>query len=192
MVRLAVLGSTRGTHLLTLVNAIQQKRLAATIEVVISNKADALILERAKEHQLPAIFIAPEQLTRDQYDQKIAQTLQRYPIDGIVLVGYMRILSASFIKQWRNKIINVHPSLLPAFAGGMNSDVHRAVLASGVQETGCTVHFVNEIVDSGPILAQKKCAVLPTDTLESLKQRVQNLEAEALVDVLSTDTMFKT
>ena len=182
--KLAVLGSTRGTHLLTLVNAIQQKRLSASIEVVISNKHDALILQRAREHHLPDFFIDPVDLTREQYDQKLSAKLQEFKVDQIVLVGYMRILSANFIAEWQNKIINVHPSLLPAFAGGMNHDVHRAVLESGISETGCTIHRVTDKVDAGPILLQKKCAVLAGDTVESLKNRVQQLEAEALVEVI--------
>ncbi len=172
--RLAILGSTRGTHLLTFIEAIAAKKISATIELVMSNKADALILERAREHGLRAHF--------ENTEQKISEKLHAYNIELIILVGYMKILSGDFIKEWENKIINVHPSLLPAFAGKMSQDVHRAVLESKVKETGCTVHFVTEEVDAGPILIQKKCLVLPDDTVDTLKSRVQQLEKEALVE----------
>src|SRR5688572_9445708 len=107
--KLAVLGSTRGTHLLALINAIQQQRLSASIEVVISNKSDALILQRAREHHLPAFFVDPIGLSRDEHEQIISKKLCEFNIDLVVLVGYMRILSGPFIAAWRNKIINVHP-----------------------------------------------------------------------------------
>jgi phosphoribosylglycinamide formyltransferase-1 len=184
MIRLGILGSTRGTHLVSLVDAISQKKLNAEIVCVISNKKDAYILERAKSYQLPHYFINPHELTRDEYDKKISAFLNENEIDLIVLIGYMRILSAEFVKTWKNKIINIHPSLLPAFAGKMNDDVHRAVLESGVSETGCTAHYVTEQVDCGPILVQKKCVVLPDDTLTSLKQRVQGLEKEVLIEAI--------
>jgi len=181
MLHLAILGSTRGTNMLAIINAIKQKKLAAKIAVVISNKPDALILARAANNNIPAIFVNPTGLTREEYDQQVLAVLREYKIDMIILIGYMRILSADFIAVWKNKIINIHPSLLPAFAGKMDLDVHRAVLASGVTETGCTVHFVTELVDDGPILLQKKCPVFPQDTPESLKERVQQLEGEAFI-----------
>lgn len=181
MLHLAILGSTRGTDMLALIQAIAEKKLSAVIDVVISNKKDAVILKRAAEHKLNAIFLDPINLDRDEYDKKISNVLCQYPIDVIVLIGYMRILSQSFVQAWKDKIINVHPSLLPAFAGGMDQNVHQAVLDAGVQETGCTVHIVTEDLDQGPILIQKKCPVLANDTVETLKQHVQQLEGEALI-----------
>lgn len=184
MKRIAVLGSTRGTNLDALAKAVSQGKLNANIEIVISNKPDAGILERAREHRLRAHFIDPEGLTREQYDQRVHVVLQENQIDLVVLIGYMRILSASFVRAWQHKIINVHPSLLPAFAGKMDLDVHAAVLAAGVLETGCSVHYVTEEVDAGPVILQKTCPVYETDTPESLKARVQALEGAALVEAV--------
>lgn len=191
MIHLGILGSTRGTNMLAILTAIAEQRLAAEIKVVVSNRKDALILSRAIENNLSAEFIDPVNLSRPEYDQKITATLQAHAVDLVVLTGYMRILSANFVSDWENQIINVHPSLLPAFAGKMDLDVHRAVLAEGLQETGCTVHYVTQDVDAGPILLQKKCPVLATDTPESLKERVQQLEGEALVDVIRACELVK-
>ena len=105
-------------------------------------------------------------------------------VDLILLIGYMRILSAPFVNKYKNKILNVHPSLLPAFAGGMDLNVHEEVIKSGVKETGCTIHLVDEGVDSGKIILQKKCFVSPSDTTETLKKKVQKLEGSAWVEVL--------
>ncbi|OGT65537.1 MAG: phosphoribosylglycinamide formyltransferase [Gammaproteobacteria bacterium RIFCSPHIGHO2_12_FULL_45_9] len=183
MLRLGILGSTRGRNLAYLMEAIKQRRLQATIEIVISNKPDALILTRANSYGVKAAFVDPHGLTREQYDAELTKKFSA--VDLIVLIGYMRILSAVFVTEWHHKIINVHPSLLPDFAGGMDLAVHRAVLAAGVKETGCTVHFVTEEVDAGPIVVQQRCPVLSGDTPESLKQRVQALEGEALVEAVN-------
>lgn len=184
MRHLAILGSTRGTDMLAIIEAIKDKRLQAKIEIVVSNKADSGILQHAAEHDLATQFIDARNISRIEYDRTISAVLRVHSIDLIVLIGYMRILSAEFVQEWKNKIINVHPSLLPAFAGSMDHSVHQAVLNAGVKETGCTVHYVTEDVDAGPILIQKKCAVLPNDTAETLKQRVQILEGEALVETI--------
>lgn len=184
MIRLGILGSTRGTHFLTVLQAIQQKKLSARIEVVLSNKAESGILQHARHHGITAEFLDPTGLTRAEYDEQVSLALHQYQVDLVVLIGYMRILSGVFVRAWSHRIINVHPSLLPAFAGLMDLAVHRAVLASGVTETGCTVHYVTEEVDAGPILLQKKCLVLPQDTPESLKTKVQALEAEALIEAI--------
>lgn len=185
MLKLAILGSTRGTNMLAIIEAIQQKKLPATIEVVISNKADAIILERAREHGLVAEFIDPKGLTREEYDERVSALLRQHQVALVVMVGYMRIVSDKFVADWHHRIINVHPSLLPAFAGKMDLEVHRDVLSAGVKESGCTVHYVTEIVDGGPIVVQKACPVLAGDTPESLKARVQALEGEALIEAIS-------
>ena len=186
MKRLAVLGSTRGTNLQPIYAAIQSRQLNASLEIVISNKADAFILSRARELGLPTEFVNPTDLTREEYDKRVSALLKHHQIDLVVLIGYMRILSDDFIRAWRQKIINVHPSLLPAFAGMMDLAVHDAVLKAQVPETGCTVHYVTEVVDGGPIILQKKCKVLADDTPETLKARVQVLEGEALVSAIAT------
>jgi len=181
---LAIIGSNNGTNMLTLIDAIKQKQLLATIAVVMSNRQDTLILSRAREHQLPALWLDCKALTREVADQQLTQQLLLYDIDLIVLIGYMKILSPAFVQQWAQKIINVHPSLLPAFAGMMDRQVHQAVLDAGVKETGCTVHFVTEMVDAGPIVVQKKCAVYPDDTVDSVRSRVQALEGTALIEAI--------
>ncbi len=186
MLRLGILGSTRGTVLLSLIQAIQQKRLLAEISVVLSNKADALILEKAHAHHVSAQYLDPSGLTVAEYDEHLSSMLQAHHVELIVLIGYMRILSPAFVTAWRHRIINVHPSLLPAFAGGMDKNVHQAVLEANVKESGCTVHVVTEAVDAGPILLQKKCIVLPGDNVDRLKARVQQLEGEALIEVISS------
>jgi phosphoribosylglycinamide formyltransferase-1 len=185
-IRLAILGSTRGTDMLPIIAAIADQQLAATIAVVISNKEQAIILERARAHYLPAVFLDPTGLSRVEYDKLIQAELHKYQIDLVILIGYMRILSPALVNEWKNKIINVHPSLLPEFSGGMNNDVHAAVLAAGKSETGCTVHYVTTEVDAGPILLQKRCKVLPDDTVETLKTRVQQLEGAALIETIAS------
>lgn len=184
MIRLAILGSTRGTNMLAIINAIRQQQLSASIEIVLSNKQDALILDKAREHHLNEQFVNPEGLERAEFDRKISDLLHQNKIELVVLIGYMRLLSADFVMQWHSKIINVHPSLLPAFAGKMDLDVHQSVLDEGISETGCTIHYVTKEVDKGPVLLQKRCAVLETDTAQTLKERVQSLEGIALVEAI--------
>lgn len=178
--RIAILGSTRGTHLPALHDALKDE-----IKIVISNKADSGILDRARERYLEALHINAKDVSREVYDEKISQVLREHHIDLIVLIGYMRILTPAFVKQWQNKIINVHPSLLPKYAGLMDQQVHQAVLNAHETETGCSVHYVTEQVDSGPVILQKKCSVLANDTIESLKQRVQNFESTALLEAIT-------
>lgn len=191
MIRLGILGSTKGSHLSAIVDAIQQEQIAASIEVVISNKSDAFILGRAQQLEITACFINPDGLSRESYDSKISALLQKCEVELVVLIGYMRILSSVLIDAWRNKIINVHPSLLPKHAGKMDLAVHRAVLAAKEKETGCTVHYVTEEVDAGPIIVQKTCSVQSEDTPEALKERVQKLETQALIQAIHVHYMNK-
>ncbi|KTD51062.1 phosphoribosylglycinamide formyltransferase [Legionella quateirensis] len=184
MIRLGILGSTRGTNLLPIIDAINEHKLLAAIEVVVSNKPKALILERAQHNGLHTEYLSPEGLSRVQYDMQISRILQQHQVDFVVLIGYMRILSEEFVTLWNNKVINVHPSLLPAFAGKMDLEVHQAVLQAGARETGCTIHYVTKDVDEGPILLQKKCPVFENDTPQSLKEKVQHLEGIALVEAI--------
>ena len=184
MIRLGVLGSTKGTDLLPILEAIQGGVLNASVEVVISNKKGAPLLEKAKKYNVDHFFISHKNKTREAFDKEISERLKEKEVDLVLLVGFMRILSERFVIDWYGKIINVHPSLLPKYAGGMNEDVHGQVLKAGDKETGCTVHLVTERVDEGPILVQKKCPVLAEDTVSSLKERVQKLEGKALVEVI--------
>lgn len=182
--RLGVLGSTRGTNLSALATAIHNKYLAASIEIVVSNKEQAFILERAKSYGFKTMYLSSQDQTREEYDAKVSAVLHAHRVELVVLIGYMRILSEKFVTDWQNKILNVHPSLLPAFSGKMDLAVHQAVLDSKVQETGCTIHYVTKEVDAGPILLQKRCAVYQEDNAHSLKQRVQALEGPAFVEAI--------
>ncbi|RAP36039.1 phosphoribosylglycinamide formyltransferase [Legionella quinlivanii] len=189
MINLAVLGSTRGSNLLPLIAASKDGRMKAKIKLVLSNKNDALILQKAKDNGIPNYFLSPAGMSRETYDEQISDLLQSHSIDLIVLTGYMRILSAKFVRAWPNQIINVHPSLLPDFSGLMDLEVHKAVLAAGKRVSGCTVHYVSEEVDEGPIICQLKCPVLPYDTPELLKTRLQTLEAKALIRAINAHTL---
>jgi phosphoribosylglycinamide formyltransferase-1 len=141
-------------------------------------------LERASAAGVPTSFLDPTGLKRAEYDARVSSALLEAGAELVLMIGYMRIVSAGFVEGWRGRLLNVHPSLLPAFGGKMDKSVHEAVLASGVTETGCTIHQVTEEVDAGPIVLQTRCAVLPDDTVESLKDRVQALEQAAFVEVL--------
>jgi len=191
---IGVLASTKGTDLQAVIDAIQAKQLNAKISVVISNKEDAYALERARKHDIEAVFIDAKaediisiddkEKRREAFDKKIAAEFDKHNVDLILLIGYMRILSGWFVNKWKDKIMNIHPSLLPAFASGMDKDVHEEVLKAGVKETGCTLHFVTEEVDAGPIIMQKKVDVAKNETIESLKAKVQKVEREIIVKAL--------
>ena len=185
MLRLAVIGSTNGTDLVPIVGAIGSGSLSATVEVVISNNEDSGILKKARGYGIENHFICHKNKKRDVFDLEMSQILESKKIDLILLIGFMRILSPGFVDRWGGKIINVHPSLLPKYAGGMNNDVHESVLAAGDKETGCTIHLVTKEVDGGPILLQKSCPVFENDSVESLKERVQELEGKAFIEVIN-------
>ena len=182
--RIAILGSTRGTSMQGVLDAVAAGSVNVKIVLVIANKVEAPILERATQHGVASLFLDPTGLTREEYDAQVTAACEEAGAELILMIGYMRIVSDAFVEHWRGRLLNVHPSLLPAFAGGMNRNVHASVLASGVTETGCTIHQVTEEVDAGEIVLQKRCAVLPDDTVDSLKGRVQALEQDAFVEVL--------
>ncbi|MEM3541787.1 MAG: phosphoribosylglycinamide formyltransferase [Candidatus Methanomethylicia archaeon] len=183
--RIGVLGSTRGTDLEGIFKAIEDGRLRdVEVVCVISNKRDAYILERARQRGVEAIFIDPKGKDRETYDREVAAELDKRGVDLILLIGYMRILSPWFVNKYRWKIMNIHPSLLPAFAGGMDLEVHKAVLDYGVKVTGCTLHFVDEGVDTGPIILQKAVPVEEDDTPDTLKPKVQKAEQEIIIEAI--------
>jgi len=184
MIKLGVIGSTRGTDLQFILDAIGSDVLNAKVSVVISNRKNAYILERAKNHNVPAVLISHKGKKREVFDQEMTEVLQTYAVDLVLLIGFMRILSGEFCTVWRDRLLNVHPSLLPKYAGGMDTNVHQEVLNNGEMETGCTIHFVTDEVDSGPILVQKKCDVNVNETVESLKTKVQTLEGVAFVEAI--------
>ena len=184
MINIGVLGSTKGTDLQAILDAIHSKKLSATVSTVISNRKNAYLLDRAKDHSVPFYFISHKGKDRKDFDAEMTGVLKKHEVDLVLLIGFMRILSSSFCREWRDRILNVHPSLLPKYAGGMDTNVHEEVLKNKDKETGCTIHFVTDELDSGPILIQKKCAVEEGDTVETLKSKVQILEGEAFLEAI--------
>ena len=184
MIKLGVIGSTKGTDLCAIFDAIKTGELNAQASVVMSNRKSAYILERAKKHNVPAVFISHKEKSREEFDAEITSLLKEHNVDLVLLIGFMRILSAEFCREWRDRLLNVHPSLLPKYAGGMDTNVHKDVLNNGETETGCTIHFVTDAVDGGPILIQKNCNVEPDETVETLKTKVQKLEGEAFIEAI--------
>lgn len=184
MLHLGILSSTKGTDVQAIIDTINSKRLNAIISVVISNKKHAFALERAKKYNIKSIFIDTKVKSREQYDKEVAEELAKSKVDLILLIGYMRILSPWFVRKYKNKIMNIHPSLLPAFAGGMDKDVHQEVLNYGCKVTGCTLHFVDESVDAGPIIMQKAVEINDDETVDSLKEKVQKAEQETILKTI--------
>ena len=182
--KLGVLGSTKGTDLQAILDVISSGELDAEISIVLSNRKKAYILERAENHNVPALFMSQRDKTREEFDSEMTTILIKHKVDLVLLIGFMRILSAEFCREWGDKLLNVHPSLLPKYAGGMDTNVHEEVLKNGEAETGCTIHFVTDEVDGGPILIQKKCTVDFDDTVSTLKAKVQKLEGEAFVEAI--------
>ena len=179
MFRIAVLASTKGTDLQAIIDEMKSGKMQGIeLAVVISNKKNCYALQRAREQGYKTVFVNPKNRTQEQFDQKMAEILGKENVDLIVLVGYMRILTRKFVESFKNKIINVHPALIPKYCGKdfFGKSVHEAVLAAKEHETGMTIHYVEEGVDTGKIILQKKCPVLPNDTVETLKERVQELE----------------
>mmetsp|Transcript_10420 Transcript_10420/g.36121 ORF Transcript_10420/g.36121 Transcript_10420/m.36121 type:complete len:921 (+) Transcript_10420:53-2815(+) len=179
-VRVGVLGSTRGTSLQAVLDAAKAGSLRADVKCVFSDKADAPILARATGAGVAAkALVKDKSESRDDYDAKLTAALEEEGVELVLLVGWMRILSPAFVAHWKGRCFNVHPSLLPEFGGGMDLDVHAAVLAAGKTESGCTVHEVTDDVDSGVVVVQKACAVLAGDDADELLLRLARLEAEA-------------
>ena len=184
MIRIGVLGSTKGTDLGGILSAINNKKLVAEVSVVISNRENAYILTRAKNHNVPSFFISHKDKSREEFDRDVTTILKQYNVELVLLIGFMRILSAEFCQAWRDRVLNVHPSLLPKYAGGMDMNVHEEVLKNGDHETGCTIHFVTETVDGGPVLVQKRCTVETNETMATLKLKVQALEGGAFIEAI--------
>ncbi len=185
MFKLVVLVSGRGTNLQAIIDAIKDKKLNVKIVAVISNKKSAYALKRAESNGIEAIYLPVKKgESREEYDRRLAEIIDEKRPNLIVLAGFMRILSPWFVRKYRNMIINIHPALLPSFAGLYGEHVHRAVIDFGCKVSGCTVHFVDEEVDHGPIIVQKCVEVKDDDTPESLAARVLEKEHEALVEAI--------
>ena len=175
--KLAVLVSGHGSNLQAIIEKIENNYLSADIALVLSNVENAFALERGKKHGLDTIFLDPKTfLNRDEYELKMIEILQSKSIDLICLAGFMRILGKNFIQAFPQKIINIHPSLLPAFPG---LNVQKKALEHGAKFSGCTVHFVNEEVDGGPIILQSTVPIFDEDDANSLSERI--LEQEHII-----------
>lgn len=176
MLRVGVLVSGSGTNLQAILDAMDNGTITnAKVEVVISNNAGAYALERAKKHGIPAECLSPKDFAdREAFNHALIEKIDSYHLDLIVLAGFLVKIPEGMIAKYRNQIINIHPSLIPSFCGvgfyGLK--VHEAALSRGVKITGATVHFVDEGMDSGPIILQKAVEVLPGDTPEVLQRRV--------------------
>ena len=171
--RLGILLSGRGSNFLAIADNIAAGKVDAEIAVVISNRADAPGIEVAKQRGLNAQVIPAKARGREEHDTAVIGALRSAQVDLVILAGYMRLLSPHFIHAFPQQILNIHPSLLPAFPG---LDAQRQALEYGVKVTGCTVHFVDEHLDHGPIIVQRTVPVLPNDTEETLSARILEQE----------------
>lgn len=179
MKNIAVLVSGGGTNLQSIIDAVEAGKIKGQIKLVISNKEGAYGLERAKNHNIRAVF--------EKDEQAIIDIMKESQIDLVVLAGFLKILSPNFTKAFENRIINIHPSLIPSFCGkgyyGLR--VHEAAVEYGVKVSGATVHFVDENADTGPIIRQETVEVLPEDSPEDLQQRVLKIEHRIISQVVA-------
>lgn len=168
-----MLASGRGSNLQSLVQAFPAGSPLASVVLVVSDQPQALALQRAVEAAVPALHIPFPKGGRAQFEQSLQQVLLKQHIDLVLLAGFMRLLSAQFVAQWPHRILNIHPSLLPQFPG---LHAQRQALAAGATVSGCTVHFVDAGMDTGPIVAQAQVPIWPGDTEESLAERILQQE----------------
>jgi phosphoribosylglycinamide formyltransferase-1 len=173
-----VLASGRGSNLQAIIDAIEAGQVQAKIVVVISNKKDAVALERARKHGLSDIFVDPKpyagrQDSREAYDRELLEVLNQHDVELVLLAGYMKIVTAVLVDAYANRMMNIHPSLLPSFPG---LDVQKKAIDWGCKLAGCTVHFVTEGVDEGPIIIQAAVPVFDNDTPETLAARILEQE----------------
>ena len=176
--RVAVLASGRGSNLQAIIDAIEAGQVQAQIVAVISNKKDAVALDRARKHGLPELFVDPKPFagqpdSREAYDRVLLEVLQQQHVELILLAGYMKIVTAVLVNAFANRMMNIHPSLLPSFPG---LEVQKKAIDWGCKLAGCTVHFVTEGVDEGPIIVQAAVPVLDSDTPEALAARILEQE----------------
>jgi phosphoribosylglycinamide formyltransferase 1 len=176
--RVAVLASGRGSNLQAVIDAIEAKQVDARIVAVVSNKIDALALERARKHGLKDVFVDPKPFagrpdSREAYDRELLEVLQQHSVELVLLAGYMKIVTAVLVESYANRIMNIHPSLLPSFPG---LEVQKKAIEWGCKLAGCTVHFVTEGVDEGPIILQAAVPILDQDTPETLAARILEQE----------------
>ena len=181
MKRVAILLSGRGSNFLALSDAIERGEIPARIALVISNIESAPGLQHAKDRGYKGLFIPSKGRDREEFDREVVAELQKERVDVICLAGFMRLLSSYFVSQYPTCIINIHPSLLPAFPG---LESQKQALEWGVKTTGCTVHFVDEELDHGPIIVQRSVPVLDDDDAEALSHRILEQEHKAYPEAL--------
>ena len=182
MIKFAVLASGNGSNFQAIIDAFQQGRIQAELVGIISNVPDAYALQRANNIGLRQLVIDHRQFGgREAFESELTEALQSWQVDVIVLAGFMRVLTASFVNRFSGQLINIHPSLLPAYKG---LNTHQRVINTGDKFHGCTVHFVTPELDSGAAIAQSVFQVLPTDDAASLKTRVHQLEHELYPQIM--------
>ena len=182
MVNIAIFASGFGSNLQAIIDAIESGKLDAIISLVFSDKKDAVALERAKKHQLPFFYLAPKAFpSREEHEKIIIEHLEKLGVELIVLAGYMRILTPYIIRKYALRIINIHPALLPSFPGTHGIE---DAFNYGVKYTGVTVHFVDEGVDTGPIIAQEVVKIEDGDTLETLAPKIHAIEHKLYPQVI--------
>ncbi len=179
MANYAVIGSSNGSSFQAIYPEVK-KLVNSRLNLVVSDQADAGLLHYGVKHSVAAVYMPHQKVKRNEYGLALANLMEQHNIDWIVLVGFMRILSADFVEGYRDRIVNLHPSLLPRHKGLMDLEVHQAVLDNNESETGCSLHKVTAAVDEGDVVLQMKCMVENSDTVLTLKQKVQKLEAECL------------
>ena len=190
--KIGILISGRGSNMVALIDAIRAGHIDAEASVVISNIETAAGLEKARERGVETLFINHKGRSREEHDREVAAEMKRRGVELVCLAGYMRLVSADFIRAFENRILNIHPSLLPAFPG---LDAQRQTIEHGVKITGCTVHIVDEELDHGPIVLQRAVEVRDDDTVETLSARILEQEhiayAEAVRRVLAPGFRIK-
>ena len=170
----AVLASGNGSNLQAIINAVKAGKIKGHLVLVVSDRENAFALKRARKAKVPTAFVDPKQFSdRESFDRAVVEKLRQSSVDFVALAGFMRILSSYFINAYRDKILNIHPALLPAFKG---SHAIKDALEYGVKVTGLTVHFVDEQVDHGVIILQEAVPIHPTDTLEKLEKTMHSVE----------------
>ena len=185
----AVLASGRGSNFQSIIDASNRGEIPnANIKLLIVNKKNAYAIERAKKHNIPYYLVESKNKERTEFDLEMLEILHVNKIDIIVLAGFMRILSTDFVNEYKNKIINIHPSLLPLFPG---AHAHRDTIRAGVTESGCTVHFVDDGVDTGPVIIQKTVTIDENETEETLANKILPLEHQIFPKALDLLTSQK-
>ena len=180
--KLGILISGRGSNMVALVDAVKSGEIPdSEVAVVISDKPDAAGLAKARERGVETVVIERNKRTREEHDAEIIAELKERGVDLVCLAGYMRLLSKDFVRAYDGRIVNIHPSLLPAYPG---LDVHERVLAAGERVSGCTVHFVNEDLDAGPVILQRSVEVKNGDTPETLAARILKEEHPAYIEAV--------